>query len=391
MAGQDRARRPRPLAEPVAPDEGANEGPTSDEPCLEDRRNAHRSPLTAEKRETRAVPYEPADRAEPVLSIYQNAEQVAGLVQQLFDSPLVEALTTEAVHDDSKQRQIGGKASTTGEAGARVPGIGRVEGRGAVEGNSNRTTVIATQTKQTQSFVYSQAYYLNVVRSNLADRGLLQTIDSLSSTEGLRAGSWIEYEARFRPSVLTTLMDVVTPRLIREATRYLAKKQEIDSIDFSSRNSIDAGAARLQLRADANGELAFEIAEAAKADFRQDSTREYFGDIVSEQGNLTAVTICDTEHFLTKDHDRILDGQFSVLGKLISTPAVDVPILERNKLLRSITPEGVDALVEALRAAFTQQGSTNIGGLDVEQLLELDLNSRISGPSISVIPIAIYA
>ena len=102
--------------------------------------------------------------------------------------------------------------------------------------------------------------------------------------------------------------------------------------------------------------------------------------------------VCDTRSFLVEDADRILDGQFTVLGKVSSPPATDVPILARNKVLDRIQPEAVDLLTDQIRKAAKERiDSSNIGEIrTMEQYLDMNFPSRIDGTSFKVIPIAIY-
>jgi hypothetical protein len=110
---------------------------------------------------------------------------------------------------------------------------------------------------------------------------------------------------------------------------------------------------------------------------------------------VTAVTICDTDHFIVEDEDRILDGTFAVLGKVASAVHYDVPILARNELLERIRPEAVDRAFHELCESVTKgaqelERRATTGPSDMEDVIDLALSSRVSGPSFQAIPIAIY-
>ncbi|MDY7558585.1 MULTISPECIES: hypothetical protein [unclassified Cryobacterium] len=111
----------------------------------------------------------------------------------------------------------------------------------------------------------------------------------------------------------------------------------------------------------------------------------------SDDDTFTAVTICDNPHFVVDDEDRILDGVFTVLGKAISPAEENVPVLQRNKLLRNVNPDGVDALIAGMKATLSSQSPAKFGGTTVDALLNPELTSRIAGKSIRIIPLAIYA
>jgi hypothetical protein len=103
----------------------------------------------------------------PTVSIYQNSEHVAGLVQQLFDAPLI----TEAIREDqnstSNTGSVDGSLSVEADARLKVPFSGSGGAQADLKGAGSRSKVVATGSKSTQSFVYSQAYYLNTVRRAL--------------------------------------------------------------------------------------------------------------------------------------------------------------------------------------------------------------------------------
>lgn len=326
------------------------------------------------------------------VSIYQNSDHVAGLVQQLFDAPLVTASTREDHSDDSRTGAAGGALTATGDAELAMPLVGKGSIGAVGSGEYKRSKVIATGSKSTQTFVYSQAYYLNIVRRALRERALLRQVTSRSDAVALKSGDFVEYKASFSPSELTTIMDVLTPDLVAQITRWLTVRTEtrlFEGFDGDF-DRVRIAALAMNERAAARADLARDVTRALQSDFRQDKTREYYG-VVGEGGDtVTAITICDNAHFTVDDEDRILDGVFTVLGKVTAPLEEDVPVLQRNKLLRNLAPEGVDAAVASLRAALTDQPGTVIGDVSVDQVLDLKLSSRVAGASVRVVPIAIY-
>jgi hypothetical protein len=187
-------------------------------------------------------------------------------------------------------------------------------------------------------------------------------------------------------------MDVFNPELVAALTKWIRRSQIITNIaNAETEEKQQALIIQLQARPDTDAEVAKAIAEAVRVDFRSAATRQYYGAIGSDSG-VTAVVVCDTRSFLVEDADRILDGHFTVLGKVSSPPATDVPILSRNKVLDRVQPEAVDVLAEKLRAAAKNRvDSSTIDEITtMEQYLDMDFPSRIEGTSFKVIPIAIY-
>ena len=272
----------------------------------------------------------------PTVSIYQNSEHVAGLVQQLFDAPLVTGAVREDSDDATTTGTMSAKVAVDAEASYKVPLVGGLGARADIDGAGTKSKVVATGSKSTQSFVYSQAYYLNTIRHALRDRELLKTVRSKADAVGLESGDFIEYRATFAPSELVTVMDVLSPDLVAQITRWIVKRKEIALFDgYKSHEQVQIAALKMNERASATADLARDVTRGVQADFRQDKTREYYGRVGVDDDWFTAITICDNAHFVVDDEDRILDGVFTVLGKVTSPPEEDVPVLQRNKLLRA--------------------------------------------------------
>jgi hypothetical protein len=327
----------------------------------------------------------------PTISIYQNSDHVAGLVQQLFDAPLVTTAVREDHGDATKSRSLEGSVAVEAEGRFKMPFLGALTTKadGAGKGTSRR--MITTGSKSTQSFIYSQAYYLNIVRQALRANNLITVLDSDSSVDNLRSGDFVEFKATFSPSELTTLMDVVTPDLVAQITKWLLKRTELSTFDgYDSFEKVRIAALSMNEKANSTADLARDVTHAVQADFRQEKTREYYGRIGEGATAITAITICDNAHFVVDDEDRILDGEFTVLGKVTSGAEQNVPVLQRNKLLRNLSVEGVDALMGQLTNVLATQSSTKIGGVTVDTLIDFKVGSRVAGTSIRVVPIAIY-
>jgi hypothetical protein len=324
------------------------------------------------------------------ISIYQNAEHVAGLVQQLFNAPLVTEESRENAQDKSRNTEGSGEAVLTASGKANLPLV--MKGEATAQGSMALAhgRAVSTGTKTTQNFVYSQAYYLNLVRTTLTEQGHVVQVSSLDDAEKLVPGVFVEYQAQFSASILTALMDVLTPELISTIAKTRVKVVEAALFDsYGSWDAVQTAALRADVLADAQGELAASITRAVKADFRQDKTREYLGHI--GDGSVTAVTICDEASFAIADQDRILDGSYRVLGKVVSAVAKDVPVLKRNKLLGALDPGLIDGMFQFAESGLKNLEIDPVPGLDVKKAFDVDLNSRVAGPSFSVIPIAIFA
>lgn len=331
--------------------------------------------------------------AAPTVSVYQNADHVAGLVQQIFEAPLVVDETRENTGDTSKGTELGGTVDLHLEAQAAIPLMGRAKAGGDAAGNILRSQAVTTASRTTQSFVYSQAYYLRTVRAALRASGALRILSQESDADTLATGDIVEFSATFASSEIAALMDVLTPELVAEiASSSVIRQVAATHDDYDSYEEFQRAILAGKTRAEAQRTLAGNITRAVQADFRRDKTREYLGSIQLGHACITAVTICDNQHFVVADEDRMLDGEFTVLGKVISALEENVPVLRRNKLLRHVSPSGADSALSALRALL-QSNTDPLPGLGITagELIDMRLESRIAGRSFRVIPIAIFA
>ena len=104
---------------------------------------------------------------------------------------------------------------------------------------------------------------------------------------------------------------------------------------------------------------------------------------------LTVITICDLAHFIVDDPDRLLDGTFTVLGKVIAPIEIDVPTFARNKLLRNLAPAALDSGIEEMRKLMSR--SSKVGEKTPSEYIDLKMASRVHGASMRVMPLAIYS
>ncbi|OFT98072.1 hypothetical protein HMPREF3087_02290 [Brevibacterium sp. HMSC22B09] len=201
----------------------------------------------------------------------------------------------------------------------------------------------------------------------------------------------VEFKSSFQPNQLHALLDIVTPSLVAAIVEHQVRADAIKLYDaYSSFEERKMFAEKSAAKAEIRASLARTIAEAVRVDFRAEKTREFYGDI----SDVTAITICDSAYFAVDDEDRILDGEFSVLGKVTSSVQENVPVLHRNKLLQRVSPDVVDEVFSFLRDNVSTQVDRFQAGdgspMKLRNAIDLALPSRISGPSFKVVPIAIY-
>lgn len=330
----------------------------------------------------------------PTVSIYQNPEYVEGILQQLFEQPVFTEYSVENRHDqqDSGSKTRGHRTSVRGNIG--FLGAGQAEASGALEGGRSEDHRTAAGGTGVSRGKFTQPYYLHTVRGALKSKKLIRRPRGASSAENLRPGDFVEFTTQFTSNQVNTLLDIATPGLVEAAARKMAHDKEMASFKGGDLEKVQAFKLTMDAKQDAWGAIGRSLTEAIKADFRASKTREFYGQLGTGDEQLTVITMCDTAHFVVEDEDRILDGTFTVLAKVVGPVVDDEPVLARNKLLARVHPEALDYGIEKFNA-MVQKQTDRLGSRAMEddaddQIFDLSLESRVNGPSIRVIPVAIF-
>lgn len=324
----------------------------------------------------------------PTITIYQNAGHVAAILQQQTEAGLIQGRAFGAEELATDRDRTTRETSIGGNMRGRVPTIGEAGANLSRKRSTEQEITDADKTTLTETYSYTDAYHLHLARTLLQESSQLHSMSSIKDAQDAAIGSFVEFEADFRPNELTTLLDVATPALVAAVVRFATNRSGIEAIDFDDFEKMKPQAHKLSMKVDANGELAAAITAALRADFRSETTREYYGN-VSGASKLTAVTICEADSFTTADPDRMLDGTFTVLGKVVSRVERDVPTLQRNKLLSRFRPEIVDSALSELNAAMSK--APDVGEITPGEILDAAFSPRIMGASVRILPVAIYA
>ncbi|WP_320067662.1 hypothetical protein [Micromonospora sp. RTGN7] len=329
----------------------------------------------------------------PTISIYQDALYVEGLLQQ-FGKGLITDASLADDHQNTQKTSTGQTGGGDIGADVKIPGVGGIKASAKLTGNDGFASEAAASQKATRNYKYTSASYLHEVRHELRHSRLLKEASTDAEVNALKIGDFVEFQASFRPDELIALLDVLNPSLVGAITTWYRRSQIRPSIIDADTDEERQGAIlEYQTRPEAEADLMRALADAIRVDFRSVFTREYYGSI-SGASTATAAVVCDTRSFLVEDADRMLDGHFTVLGKVSTPPEVDVPVLARNKLLDRIQPQAVDFATNALREIAKQKiedpHNPTTEGQRIEEYLDLNFPSRIDGTSFKVIPIAIY-
>ena len=325
----------------------------------------------------------------PMATIYQNSDQIAGVLQQIARHPLLTEESREFTSGGDSSSAADGTASGKGTGKARMPLIGSGEVGLEAKGSLSSSWTQTTGTASRQQFVYSQAYNLHLVREFLSQEGLLTAVASAEQAKDVQPGSFIEYTTAFDPVELTLALDVISPELVGAIARFAVKRSYLNRFPTEGgHEAVVMHAEKMKLDAEMKEDLARAITTAVKADTRQDTTREYYGRVATDPA-LTLITLCDLAHFIIDDPDRLLDGTFTVLGKIIAPVEMDVPTFSRNKILRNLAPGALDGGIQKL--AELMEEVPQMGEKPLSEYIDLKMASRVKGASMRVMPLAIYS
>lgn len=326
----------------------------------------------------------------PTVIIYQNADFVLGLLQEIYQVGILESTESDIASTASKSSGSSGKADISGGGKLSLPFVGNADLKANGEHIREQAKNDENAAADRRKFVYSQAYYMDRVRNGLRAYNQVRPVKSLADAESIKVGEFIEFEATFTANEANAILDILTPELISAITHYLRRAEGIKEIrgvsdnlkendDEISVDKIHKIRAIYEVEAQDQADLAEAVAAAVRTDFRSDKTKEFYATIGQGNEKLTAVTVCEAEYFVSKDSDRLLDGRFTVLAKVIADASQDVPVLAKNKLLHRLNIKAVEKALNPLVADQNAQDYVN-----------LDFKTQIEGTSITVLPVAIY-
>lgn len=337
------------------------------------------------------APAEAARRMLITATIYRDDAQVSSMIQQGVEVGI--AAETRQAQSSSGKTVSHDEATRRGDASAGLDVPALIKLGGAIEKASTRGSSDETSGDRSgeTTFTHTAAGHLHRVLTTLSSADMLRTVARLHDARDVRVGDFVEFRATFRPNELATMLDVITPEMAGEIARQHKRAESLSQMDAVSYADFQGWVEKRKFREDSAADLARLIVRGIQTDLRSNQTREFHARIEGTRSPLTAVVACEAAAFVTADPDRVLDGHFTVVGKVISPARKDVSVFARSKLLARIQPEAVDAIQGLLEDVMGNQ-TTDLAGNDATlgDVVDLHFPSRIEGWSFGVLPIAIY-
>ncbi|MBM4574967.1 hypothetical protein GS896_25715 [Rhodococcus hoagii] len=329
----------------------------------------------------------------PPVVVYQNSDFVGSLTQAVTNAGLARSGQAEFQHDHERgeARGRGRKAQLGAKAQAPLLGDLSVD----VGANSDRSTT--EKEARSRRLRVDVSYDIALHLHRLHDALDAQTTVVEHGDAEIGVGDIVKFTGTFGPDPVSAILDIASPELVAEITRFIARsKRPAVTGEFFDIDQLKGQWEYIEQQATARADLARAVTTALHTDFRRETTIEFHCTIAE---GLTGVVACEAEHFVTADPDRLLDGEFTVFGKVISPPEDNVHILRKNKFLRRIDPDflgwmfdtvsdGVDQANDGQVMDFARRFSRAV---DPAPPIDLHFPSVIEGRSFAVLPIAIYA
>ena len=324
-------------------------------------------------------------------TVYRDDAQVGSMIQQgvevgaAAETRQTRSSSGKTTRHDEETR--GGK----GSAGVTVPAVAQASADFSKSSARGSTDESGGGLTDETTFAHTAAGHLHRVLAALGGSSLLRTVARLQDARDVHPGDFVEFQATFRPNELATMLDVITPEMAAEIARTQKRAESLRQMDAVEYSDFKGWAEKRKYKEDSAADVARLVVRGIQADLRSNQTREYHARIEGTRSPLTAVVVCEASAFITADPDRLLDGHFTVVGKVISPAVRDVSVFARSKLLARIRPESIDEIQHMLEGIMGSQ-TTDFAGNDATlgDVVDLHFPSRIEGLSFGVLPIAIY-
>ena len=291
------------------------------------------------------------------IPIYLNQQAVFDLLA-IFDDGFSRLSTIKTSANESESE----KASASGSIGASnvfaLLGI-------TFSGERTKGKEHTGQTEINQEKVHTPTSLFAKLRVRLQEQNLLKGLEERKDFDDLKNGDFVEFEAVLKKNPLVDTIE--------------GFKQLVEVADGFQEESPSASKTNQRTPKPKNPNLAImkQMDSILKA-LSQGGSVEVIGDLASITSG-KAVLSAKLDFFSAGGTDELIDGEFRVLGKVVRVASSD----ESINLLRKTTFNRFDrSMIDQLTAGFHDSA---ISGLSFPEL-----TTEIQGPSIQVIPIAIF-
>ena len=238
-----------------------------------------------------------------------------------------------------------------------------------LRGQGSREAEEQQSESTTQDFVHTPASLFAQLRRDLQDRKLVRYVYSSSELTEIHPSDFVEFEATLRRSPLIEILDSVSQLM---PLVKLASTGNQTGSQTGQRGKRKPG--KGQPRQDEFSAMTNQIdllRNAATADGSQD--------LVAELGSMRVVLTTDQDYFIDPSMNDSIDGTFRIFGKVTRVISDDN---ERISLLRKTALGKFGAISEGIAPMMDEMEESGFSG---------PVETEITGPTMQVIPIAIFS
>lgn len=336
------------------------------------------------------------DKKELPLIIYQNTHFTDSLISIIEDG-LSDSQSEEKTNQNNQH--IHGEAGLNSDQLLQFLISTKFEGTGDLAFKQLSST--QKDIKITDSLRFSK------IKNHLHGNKQLQSISQDEDFNNLELGQFVEFDSSYKKNEIRELLELLTDDNSFELLWTLYQKHEKEKKEREQEkqsNNNDKKSNKNKSKPKNNNKdkeyyknLFKTIRNILTIDFPPESTSlDFYGQI--EATSIQNVLICDTKFFVQEDKNRILDGKFKVLGKVLdiqneSNPEETVTSyfsqLDRNKLLKRVTPDALEQFQTLLSHILKEFKSEEEQGKEIEWF-DNQINLQLTGKVLKVLPIIIY-
>ncbi|MDE0291389.1 MAG: hypothetical protein OXK19_02580 [Candidatus Dadabacteria bacterium] len=214
----------------------------------------------------------------------------------------------------------------------------------------------------TEKIVHTPASLFARLRKELRDRELVCSMTSPSNLEEVHPSDFVEFQAALRRSPLIDILDTFSQLI-----------PLISMADAESRQATNRGGKGK------NKQNEYSDLKKQMELFKSAVTAEGSQDFIAEMHSLRVVLTTEQDYFIDPSMNDIIDGTFRVFGKITRVVSDDT---EGISLLRNTALGRFGGIVEQLGPVIESMKDSGFSG---------SLETYISGPTMQVIPIAIFS
>ncbi len=234
-------------------------------------------------------------------------------------------------------------------------------GRGTRQSGRNQSA------STTESIVHTPSSLFARLRKELSDRQLVRHVTSPDDLSGIRPGEFVEFEATLRKSPLIEMLDSFAGLIPLMALAGVEPSQTLPA-------NVDKKSNKGQRKNQESPRLEDQL-DLVRSALTAGSSQ----DLIAEMHSMRIVLTAETEYLIDPSMNDTIDGTFTVFGKatrIITADSQGISLLRKTALGR----------FDNIASGFTEA----LGGI-TETGFSGSMETHITGPTMQVIPIAIFS